>query len=206
MWLGGVLCLFGASTALGATPAERAAMLVQRMTATEKLALLQGVKGPYIGQTAAIPRLAIPAVRLEDGPQGVADWLTNVTNFPSSLTAASAWDVDLMQRYGATLANEQRLKGSNVMLGPGVCICRVPQGGRNFEYMSEDPFHGASLAHAEVLGIQSEHVVANAKHFADNSQEGPGHNGRLTTSSVVGARAQHELYYAPFQASDSASD
>ena len=38
------------------------------------------------------------------------------------------------------------------------------------------------------------------KHFADNNQEGPHHNGRLITSSVVGARAQWELYYPAFEA------
>ena len=37
-------------------------------------------------------------------------------------------------------------KGANCQLGPGLNVARVPQGGRNFEYMSgEDPLLGAEL-------------------------------------------------------------
>lgn len=93
---------------------------------------------------------------------------------------------------------EQRQKGSNVMLGPGVCLLRVPTGGRNFEYLSEDPTLASALATELVQGIQSEGVVACAKHFVDNNQEGPGHNGRLNANALVSPRAQRELYYPPF--------
>ena len=57
----------------------------------------------------------------------------------------------------------------------------------------------AKLAAAEVDGIQSEGVVACVKHWVDNNAEGPGHNGRLSTSSVVDRRVQHELYFQPFE-------
>ena len=64
----------------------------------------------------------------------------------------------------------------------------------------QDPCLASKLAAAEVRGIQSEGVVACTKHWADNNQEGPGHNGRLVTSSVVSDRANFELYYQPFEA------
>ena len=54
------------------------------------------------------------------------------------------------------------------------------------------------MAAAETRGIQSEGVVACAKHWVDINQEGPGHNGRLSTSSVVSDRANFEMYYRPF--------
>jgi beta-glucosidase len=68
-----------------------------------------------------------------------ADWVTQVTTWPSSMTMAASWDVDLMEKYGAALGSEQRGKGMQVMLGPGVNLARVPVGGRNFEYLGEDP-------------------------------------------------------------------
>jgi beta-glucosidase len=87
-----------------------------------------------------------------------------------------------------------------VMLGPGVNLARVPVGGRNFEYLGEDPCLAGRMAAAEVRGIQGEGVVACTKHWVDNNQEGPAHNGRLITSSVVSDRANFEMYYAPFEA------
>jgi hypothetical protein len=81
----------------------------------------------------------------------------------------------------------------HVMLGPGLNVARVPVNGRNFEYMGEDPLLASRMAASEIKGIQSEGVVACAKHWIDNNQEGPHHNGRLDTSSSVGERANYEL-------------
>ena len=82
-----------------APPSQRAAALLARMNATEKLVLLQGSSGPGIGYTAAIPRLGIPQIHLEDGPSGVADWQTNVTTWPSSMTMAASWDAESKGYY-----------------------------------------------------------------------------------------------------------
>ena len=55
------------------------------------------------------------------------------------------------------------------------------------------------LSAAEIDGIQGQGVIACAKHFIDNNQEGPGHNGRLVTNVNIEPRAQRELYYKAFQ-------
>ncbi len=178
----------------------------------EKLIMLQGAPEsckvakvandpPWVaGCTAPIERLGVPGFHLEDGPNGIADWTTEVTNFPSSLTAVASWDVELMRRYGSVMGEEMRGKGMHVMLGPGLNLARVPVNGRNFEYMGEDPVLAARMASAEIAGIQGEGVVACAKHWIDNNQEGPSHNGRLDASANVGERANRELYYQPFEA------
>ena len=181
-------------------PAARAAALIAEMSPNEKLVLLQGASGPGIGNTASIPRLKVPSIGLEDGPNGVADWQQDVTAFPSSLTAVASWDVALVAEYAQAQAVEQRGKGMHVMLGPGVNLARVPQGGRNFEYMGEDPVLASRMVAAAVRAAQAEGVVACAKHWVNNNHEGPLHNGRLSTSSVVSERTNNELYYAPFEA------
>ena len=168
------------------------------MTQSEKLLIVHGSPGPYVGNVPAIPRLGLPAQNLEDGPQGVADHVTGVTGWPSTLTVTAAWNTSAMLTFGAALGAEQRGKGTNIMLGPGVCLARVPAGGRNMEYMGEDPHLAYHMAGSMVRGVQSEGVVACTKHYIDNAQEGPGHNGRLSVSENVGQRAQHELYLPPF--------
>ena len=55
------------------------------------------------------------------------------TAFPSGLTIAATWDVAAARLWGETMGEEFRDKGSNVQLGPGLCVSRLPQNGRNFE-------------------------------------------------------------------------
>merc|ERR1719223_1814841 len=105
---------------------------------------------------------------------------------------AATWDVKAARLWGETMGEEFRDKGSNVQLGPGLCVSRIPQNGRNFEYMSgEDPSLGATLAPHAIQGIQSKGVIANAKHWVDNSQE----TNRTTNIANVDERTQMEVYY-----------
>jgi beta-glucosidase-like glycosyl hydrolase len=94
------------------------------------------------------------------------------------------------------MGDEFYRKGANVQLGPGLCLARVPRNGRNFEYVSgEDPLLGFRLGAAVVAGIQSEGVVANAKHWVNNNQE----TDRHFISENVDERTQFELYFPPFE-------
>ena len=100
---------------------------------------------PYVGAVTAIPRLGIPPLNLNDGPQGFRGQNTcghwdhcvnqqgTSTAFPSGLTIAATWDVAAARLWGETMGEEFRDKGSNVQLGPGLCVSRLPQNGRNFE-------------------------------------------------------------------------
>jgi len=66
---------------------------------------------------------------------------------------------------------------------------RVPQGGRNFEYLGEDPNLASQLVVSEVKGIQAERVAAQVKHFALNDQE----NDRKTTVRMPTANHAGDL-------------
>ncbi len=111
-----------------------------------------------MGDTPAITLsdgTVIPAIHEHDGPQGVANGNKDVTCWPAALTVVQTWDPELMYAFGEGMGREQYLKGSNVMLGPGVNLARVPWNGRNFEYQGEDPFLASVMVASEVWGIQS---------------------------------------------------
>jgi len=157
--------------------------------------------GFYVGNTPAIPRMAIPALKMQDAAQGFratephSDGTT--TAWPCMLALASTWDEELVSLVSASIGDEFKGKGANVILGPSINVHRVAAGGRNFEYLSgEDPYLGSRLTTAYVKGVQSRGVMAVAKHFAFNEQE----TNRMTNSVKVGARTKWELYYPPFKA------
>jgi beta-glucosidase len=151
----------------------------------------------YVGNVPAIPRLGIPALRLHDGPAGVAAGAGQVTAFPAPINIAATWDVDVARRFGAATALEEAKKGVNVQLSPMMNIDRVPQGGRNFEGFGEDPYLASRIAEAVVRGIQSQGIIATAKHYIDNDHE----TDRGSVSVVIDDRTQHEIYLPPFKAS-----
>src|SRR4051812_21582191 len=177
---------------------ERANALVAQMRLDEKISLVHGTGfitgNGYTGFTPAVPRLRIPAFYLADGPNGVGNGAKGVTAFPAAINNASTWDADLLRRYGQVLGAEHRGKGNDVALAPTINILRVPGWGRSFETFSEDPELTGDLAAAEIHGIQSQGVIADAKHFAVNNQE----TDRNTVNAVVDERALREIYTAQF--------
>jgi beta-glucosidase len=181
-------------------PAWRAQKLVAAMTLDEKLAMVHGIGLPLTGAGAgSVPgneRLGIPALALSDGPLGVGNGATGVTQWPSATNQASTWDTELIGQWGEAMGREFRGKGRNVLLAPTVNIVRVPLWGRAFETFSEDPFLTSQLAVAEIRGIQSQHVIATVKHFAANNQE----TLRGSIDVQVGERTQQEIYFPAFEA------
>jgi beta-glucosidase len=176
-------------------PAERAKLVLAEMTLDEKIALVTGEeKGFYVGHTPANTRLGIPELRMSDGPAGIANGRTLVTCFPAPITFAATWDVDLIRKYGTALGAEQRGKGGNTLLAPMMNIDRVPQGGRNWEGYGEDPYLSARMAATEVLGIQSQGIIATAKHFICNDFE----IDRKRVDIEIDDRTLHEIYLPPF--------
>eukprot|EP01035_Chromulina_nebulosa_P038659 gene38659-52229_t len=180
------------------TSEKRALLLLVQMTMDEKISMLHGTSGSgYVGYVAENTRLGIPALKINDGPQGFRDdsHPGSTTCWPSALTMGATWDRELCFQWGEAIAQEFYGKGSNVMLGPGLNLARVPLNGRNFEYLSGgDPYLGYTLVQPVVKGIQSTGVIANAKHWVENNQE----TDRDTVSAHVDERTRHELYYQPF--------
>jgi beta-glucosidase len=154
---------------------------------------VHGIEGSYVGNVTAVASL--PALTLQDGPAGVARF-NDVTAFPAPITLAASWDRDLVKRWGAAMAAEERGKGVMIQLGPMMNMVRSPAAGRNFESFGEDPFLSAELSAADVTGMQSQKVIATAKHYVGNEQE----TNRMGGDSWIDERTLHEVYYAPFEA------
>ncbi len=176
---------------------QRANLLLAEMTLDEKITMVHGDQtGGYTGYVPANTRLGIPELKMLDGPAGVGSQRKKVTAFPAPITAAAAWDVNLIQQYGAAMGAEIRGKGANVHLAPMMNLTRVPQAGRNWEGYGEDPYHSAQMASFEVVGIQSQGIIATAKHFICNEQE----TDRKSVDVQIDDRTLHEIYLPPFKA------
>ncbi len=172
---------------------QRVENLLGQMTLEEKVSLCHGVNNMA---TKAIPRLGIPEFRFSDGPNGVRDEeQIPTTYFPTGISMAATWDPKLVQEIGTAIGEEANGLGKSVMLAPAINIDRTPLGGRTFEYYSEDPFLAKQTAIGYIEGIQSQPVLACAKHFAANSVE----NERLSVDAQVDERTLREIYLPAFE-------
>ena len=195
----GIVLLFVAQLCLAqATPSKtdvekRVDSILSQMTPEEKITIIAGINDFY---TRPIPRLGIPALRMSDGPMGVHDYgLT--TAYPAGIALAASWDVDLARRIGMAMGNDARARGVHFILAPGMNIYRAPTNSRNFEYFGEDPFLASRIAVSVIKGIQGQHAIATAKHFAGNNSE----FARTTLSSDIDERTLREIYLPAFEAS-----
>ncbi|HEY5978882.1 MAG TPA: glycoside hydrolase family 3 C-terminal domain-containing protein [Microlunatus sp.] len=182
--------------------------VVAQLTLEEKASLTMGSGFWY---TAAVERLGVERILVSDGPHGLraqpaghsdgGDHLgiggsVPATCFPTASGLASSWNPEAFRAVGRALAREARAGGVAVVLGPGVNIKRSPLCGRNFEYLSEDPYLAGALATAAVQGTQSLGVGTSLKHYAANNQEGD----RLRVSAEVDDRTLREIYLPAFEA------
>lgn len=180
------------------SPDQRADLLIAQMTLDEKIALLHGAPGSaYVGYIPANTRLGIPALYLEDGPAGVGDGMTGVTQLPAPVAGAASWDPSLMKQYGQVIGSEEAGKGANITLAPTINIVRDPRWGRAFESLGEDPYLTGQIAAAEIQGIQRHGEIAEVKHWAVYNQE----TDRNTPAddAIVSDRAMQEIYFPAFQ-------
>lgn len=179
---------------------QRLKMLMAKMTLADKINMVTGAgtSEPYVFYISAIPGLCIPAMGEEDGPVGVGDGLTGVTQMPSAVSLASTWDQALATQYGKVVGSEERGKGAMVNLGPTVNIDRDPRWGRSFEAYTEDPYLNSALTVSDIDGVQSQGEMSQVKHYALYNQE----TNRNTPADdvIVSQRAEHEIYLPAFWA------
>ena len=153
-----------------------------------------GNAGAFGGVTENLQKRGLPAVITTDGPSGIR--VKNTCSLlPCGTALASTFDPEAVSGLYCLVSREMVLRGSDMLLAPGMNIHRDPLCGRNFEYFSEDPYLTGKMAAAVVKGIQSRGVSACAKHFACNNQE----TNRNRNDSRVSQRALREIYLKGFE-------
>ncbi|MDE3186382.1 MAG: glycoside hydrolase family 3 C-terminal domain-containing protein [Acidobacteriota bacterium] len=194
--------LLGATMAIAqavpvVTGDARVDKLLSQMTLQEKLTLIHGTHedpAVYQGQAGylgGIARLGIPGLRFADGPPGV------LTRHPSAgetatMGVAATFSMKDAEDNGVVIGSEDRALGIDVSLQPFVNIDRDLEFGRGYNTFGEDPFLTSQMGAAEIKGIQSQHVMAQVKHYvAYDSNSG---------NIFVDDQTLHEVYVAPFDA------
>ncbi|KAK5191114.1 hypothetical protein LTR99_001499 [Exophiala xenobiotica] len=184
---------------------DKARKLVDRMSLVEKVNITTGTGWAMdlcVGNTAPAVNAGFPGLCLQDGPLGIR-FADHATSFPAGITVGATFNRDLMRRRGAAHARQAKLKGVNVLLGPAMGpLGRNPAGGRVWEGFGSDPVLQAVAAYETIQGIQSQGIIATAKHFVGNEQE---HFRKSfewglpeAMSSNIDDRTLHEVYAWPF--------
>jgi beta-glucosidase len=171
---------------------EQAHAMVAKLTLQQKIELLGGVDSMY---TRPMPSIELPRFKMSDASVGVRTW-GPTTAYAGGVSLAASWDTELARKIGEGLGRDARARNVNFLLGPGVNIARSPIGGRNFEYLSEDPYLNSVLVVPFIEGVQSQGVIATVKHYALNNQEFNRHNA----SSDIDERTMREIYLPAFEA------
>ncbi|MBP5778223.1 MAG: glycoside hydrolase family 3 C-terminal domain-containing protein [Prevotella sp.] len=176
-----------------------------RMTLDEKIAVIHA-QSKF--SSPGVKRLGFPDFWTDDGPHGVRpdvlwdEWEQagqsndSCVAFPALTCLAATWNPQMARLYGESLGEEALYRGKGMILGPGVNINRTPLGGRNFEYMGEDPYLASRMVVPYIQGLQSKGVAACVKHYALNNDE----EYRHQVNVIVSDRALHEIYLPAFKA------
>ena len=194
-------------------PDARANATLRAMSQEEKIRMLHGPMPSMLPPGKRLPgvaigagyvegtqRLRVPNLVMTDASLGVSN-LNDLrpgdvaTALPSGLSLASTWNPDIARQGGAMIGGEARAKGFNVMLVGGVNLVRDPRGGRNFEYLGEDPLLAGTMVGSQISGVQSNRIIATIKHFALNDQE----TGRNIASVEMDEAAMRESDLLAFQ-------
>lgn len=170
----------------------QARQMLSNLSLEQKIKLIGGVDSMY---TNAMPSIGLPRFKMSDASVGVRTW-GPTTAYAGGAALAATWDPDFARALGEALGRDARARNVNFLLGPGVNIARSPVSGRNFEYLSEDPFLNSTIVVPFIEGVQSQGVIATVKHYAANNQEFSRHD----TDSVVDERTLREIYLPSFEA------
>lgn len=115
----------------------------------------------------------------------------NATIFPHNIGLGAANNPDLMYEIGKITAKEMKALGHHWTYAPSVAAVQDIKWGRSYESYSEDPKIVEDLSIPLIEGLQSENVLATAKHYL---LDGFTKNGRDQGESFASEEVVRELF------------
>ncbi len=163
------------------------------------------VKNPkeanFLQKHAIQSRLGIPLLIGIDAIHGNG-LVKGATIYPSPITMASSWNLDLVEQASIQTAKEVRANGAHWTFTPNIDIARDARWGRVGETFGEDKFLVSEMGVAVINGLQQgdfssdTSVLATAKHFVAGSDP---INGLNLSPMDVSIRSLREDYFPPFE-------
>lgn len=172
-------------------------------------AIRRGEVGSVLGAHGAEYTNSLQRIAIEESPLKIPLLFANDvihgyrTTFPIPLGEAATWDPELIRAACRLAAREARAADTHWTFAPMIDVCRDPRWGRIAETAGEDPYLGAEIAAARVIGFQgdpplgAESVLACAKHFV---AYGGAEGGRDYNTVDISPQTLHEIHLPTFQA------
>lgn len=155
-----------------------------------------GIAAAFGGVSDGLLKLGIPAAGCSDGPSGIRmDCGTKAFSMPNGTALGCTFNPPLNRALFEMAGWELRLNKIDSLLGPGMNIHRHPLNGRNFEYISEDPYLTGKICAAQLLGMDKYGIAGTVKHFCANNQEA----ARRKTDAEISERALREIYLKGYE-------
>ncbi len=155
-----------------------------------------GIAAAFGGVSDGLLKLGIPAAGCSDGPSGIRmDCGTKAFSMPNGTALGCTFNLSLVRELYEMAGQELRLNKIDSLLGPGMNIHRHPLNGRNFEYISEDPYLTGKISAAQLLGMDKFGIAGTVKHFCANNQEA----ARRKTDAEISERALREIYLKGYE-------
>lgn len=150
--------------------------------------------------TRPVESINLPATVDKDGPAGISSTLvgggeSTAMGYPAQVVVASTWNADQTHEMGKAIGEDSLAAEVAGWYAPGINTHRIPFGGRNFEYFSEDGYLSGQLSASEVAGAESKGTFVFMKHFALNEME----TNRMGGATFTNEQAMREVYLKPFE-------
>ena len=171
---------------------------LKNLTLDEKITLLTGKDAWNIHEIEKLDKF-----NMADGPNGlrkVAYWAdgkeieVRSIAYPCGHVLANSWSKETVKAASSSMADDCIDEEVDMLLAPAVNIKRDPRCGRNFEYLSEDPFLAGTLGKVYIDGLQEKGIGTSLKHYCCNNAE----DNRQSCNNIVDKRTLMEIYTRNF--------